>query len=787
MPILTRKTIYSRGKRHNRECYHAVLDPNSRALAFLQVDGNRERLMYQPEPSAEPIALTAPGYILAPHFARDLLCWVERVEAKWLLRGAPRERPQPEDAVDLLELDGRPLAVTSCQDLLLWEERRGKQTCIRLSRMTNGKAGTPMTIVGGNGNVYDPACCVDEQGLLHVGYCAFSDGQYRILLQTFNADGSPLGAPVRVSDQANACVYPSVCPAPDGGVWFSYTCFNEGHTGESSFVKHQRFLAQRKFCTTQGTAYVGLLRDGRTFGVFAPVGGKAQQGYAAAGMVHGSRGAGHTQLLTDAAGRVHLLLRRHREAADPVYADSDPPLARAGRRGNENRCNKHPDISLLSLLDSEWSEPACLVRHPHVEAPLTCSRDDRSIRVAFTEDARHTGWNSSGEYFDHDGELGVGVVELELDPAAPPDYELRPFVVPPQPGSSIENPDIDHRDADGYIHAVGQTHTHTNLSICIRERDRCPHLNYRFMQDVQHSDFGGTTDHVYNMWHTEMLITRKLAEYYYFPGEFVAIPAYEWTGSAAAHCTRDGGPWGHVNPLYLEEDGDLDFYTPIDAAGPGGTLARLWETFAGQKIIAPPHHVADNAHPFNWDFFNAEFIPVIEIFQDLRGSGEKPWAPGVTNYLHREEGYWAVPELRNGKRFGFIASADHSGHARAGILTTELTRSGLYEGLTARRCFATTNIGLRLSFTANGRPAGSDLPCSEAAFSLQVTAAEEIAEVQIVRNGEEWSQQPVAAPTCALDWTATRETAGEFWYCRVLFTNGEIAWSSPIWLDPMES
>ncbi|MAG13412.1 MAG: hypothetical protein CMN78_02325 [Spirochaetales bacterium] len=31
---------------------------------------------------------------------------------------------------------------------------------------------------------------------------------------------------------------------------------------------------------------------------------------------------------------------------------------------------------------------------------------------------------------------------------------------------------------------------------------------------------------------------------------------------------------GHVNPLYLEESGDLDFYTPADPGCKGGSLQR---------------------------------------------------------------------------------------------------------------------------------------------------------------------------------------------------------------------
>jgi hypothetical protein len=373
-------------------------------------------------------------------------------------------------------------------------------------------------------------------------------------------------------------------------------------------------------------------------------------------------------------------------------------------------------------------------------------------------------------------------MELELRSLGELDYDLRPYVISPRPGPSVEDPALPKSDGGSYIHAMGQTHAHTNLSVCIREGDRDAHLSYRWMQDVQHSDFGATTDHAYNMWHTEMLLTRKFAEYYYFPGTFVAIPAYEWTGSIAAVCGHEGGPWGHVNPLYLEEEGDLAFYTPCDPACAGGSLKRLWETYAGRRIVTPPHHVVDALHPYNWDVFDADFEPVIEIFQDQRGSGEQPWAPGVTNNLHQETGHWALPQLLESKRFGFIAGSDHNGIARAGLLVTELTRAALYEAFVARRTFGTTATAMRVTFSCNGSMMGSEIEAEEGDFRVAVTAPEPLHELQILRDGDLIETIPVQGCEAEYAWTTTRERDGEFWYCRVILENGEMAWVSPIWL-----
>ncbi|MCK5853267.1 hypothetical protein KAH27_09600, partial [bacterium] len=424
----------------------------------------------------------------------------------------------------------------------------------------------------------------------------------------------------------------------------------------------------------------------------------------------------------------------------------------------------------------------CLIPKASFNTPISSACDLEKIKVAFTEDSRKVGGGHGGEWFDDEGQVGVGIFEMPFLKCENGAYDLRPYVVHPLPGNSIKNPELKIKKNDGFIVAIGQTHAHTNISVCQRETDRNGHTNYRFMQDVQDSDFGCTTDHVYNMWHTEMLITRKLADYYYFPGEFVSFPAYEWTGSGG-DCKHEGGPFGHVNPLFLQDNDELDFFTPVDQQCKGSSLNNLRKEYEGKNIIAPPHHVADAQHPFNWDFFNPEFQPVIELFQDRRGSGEHPRAPGIANYLHRQDGQWALDQLKKGKRFGFIASADHAGFARAGLLVKELTRVGLFEAFTNRRTFATTGIGLLLSFSCNGFPMGSEIETESGKFNIKIIAPENIFSVELIRNGEFHKTLPVDDYSFSYDFEINRKEKGEFWYCRILFDNGEIAWSSPIWLD----
>ena len=100
----------------------------------------------------------------------------------------------------------------------------------------------------------------------------------------------------------------------------------------------------------------------------------------------------------------------------------------------------------------------------------------------------------------------------------------------------------------------------------------------------------------------------------------------------------------------------------------------------------------------------------------------------------------------------------------------------------ARRCFATTGIGMRLTFTCNGQAMGAEVTAEHAAFHLEVAAPEPLYAIQIVRDGEDVREMHVQGNEVDHAWHVSRQESGEFWYCRVILENGEMAWSSPIWL-----
>ncbi len=785
---LTWRRYYARGMRHEHESYGAVCDSSmdNHGLAYHRVNQRRESLIYRADPTAIEVLVTQGTYILSPVLVSGHLVWVEWRRGHWVLRAISTSNVATGRIVEPIACTGRPIHLSAAtrgdRSVLVWEERIGKRTRIRGVVLSAEQFGIPVDMTAGIHNAYDPHCIVMHDGSVGLTYSTFIHGQYRVLVQFFTVALYPLGIATRVSDGSSAALYPSLCERGEGGVWFSFAQVVASPRQEH-VVKHRRHLAQAALFGGPMVLSVGALDNGRAYAPYAPPAGDGQQGFVASTTVFGSEGAGHSHVFEDANGRLRLLLRQYTNRQRVAYEDDDRALARSKVKGAQEGDHCYASICLMSLLEDQWSKPKVLISAAHVQSSLSCAKTEHKLRFAFTEDGRHTGWNGAGEWMDDESEVAVGVAEVDLLQGEAPRYDLRPYGISEIPAEGLADPVCNGLECDEYQVAFGQLHAHSEISVCHRGADHDAHFNYRFLQDVQHGEFAAITDHAFNMWQTEMLLMRKLASYYYFPGEFVALQGYEWTGSSRRSCTHEGGPWGHVTPLMFDDESDLDCYYPGDIRCEGRSLRGLGETVHDNPIVAPPHHMLDALHPFKWAAFSETLMPVVELFQDSRGSCESPWAPGVSHALHIEPGAWCDTELLSGKRFGFLGGGDHGGVARTGVLTRALTRAALYEALTAKRTFATTGIALRIAFSFNGQPMGSAVTAQEGEFSLSVSAPEQLHAIHIVHNGEDFEKHAAHSNEFYHTWKVKRRRHGEFWYCRVLLASGELAWTSPIWID----
>ena len=258
--------------------------------------------------------------------------------------------------------------------------------------------------------------------------------------------------------------------------------------------------------------------------------------------------------------------------------------------------------------------------------------------------------------------------------------------------------------------------------------------------------------------------------------DFATLLAYEWTGKAFP------GP-GH-KVVYPPRAGQSIVSRDVEATGEG-LLARL----QAEGAFAVPHHVgwtgADIAA------HDPALQPVWEICS-CHGC-----------YLHEDHPLGQRGDLRDqmmesilrrGLRMGFIACSDghgllfHHGVGRkrdsfrcglTAVQAESCTREAILDALRQRRCYATSGVRILLDVDANGAPMGSILQADKVELVIRASAGVAIREVAWVGpEGVIASSSPNA-----LSATLACTSTASWGYARVVLEDGEMAWSSPVFLE----
>ncbi len=327
--------------------------------------------------------------------------------------------------------------------------------------------------------------------------------------------------------------------------------------------------------------------------------------------------------------------------------------------------------------------------------------------------------------------------------------------------------------------------------------------NYEYARDVAGLDILGIADHDWQLkdqddWNQRMAQNDEWNE----DGRFVVIPAYEWTSATYGHRNvyyRDTG-W----PYFDNSPGPGHNKISADANSP----ADLWDSLreCGAKALTIAHHPSTGFFPVDWSYMDPEFDRLVEVYSTW-GSSEYLGSPFPGYASDRHAGLGALDALKLGHRLGMMASSDgHDGnpgnanwshrqahiHHRLGsgfiaVLADELTREAIWDAMYARRCYATTGTRIVLSFTVNGAIMGSEItaPDGEArVIEAHVTGTAPLDHLELVKDGEVVYEQACRGMTDCLDVAEADAEGAAFYYLRVFQTDGEMAWSSPVWIDP---
>jgi hypothetical protein len=219
---------------------------------------------------------------------------------------------------------------------------------------------------------------------------------------------------------------------------------------------------------------------------------------------------------------------------------------------------------------------------------------------------------------------------------------------------------------------------------------------------------------------------------------------------------------------------------------------------------------SDMFNDYGYDDYNRNFQalaaaanPWVRSIEILNGPGTSPKPIGKAE-AYNEEDYFFY--LNQGFKLGPTADQDnHYAHwgslhtGRTGVVASSLTPEGIYEGLRARRIFASEDKNMAVYFTANGQYMGSELPpAGEVQLAVQITDEDEPQAKYLLQIFADQPGKGMATPITQ-QYLEPGQTQFQFvWrpepgqenyaFVKVTQTNADGSqddlWTAPVWITP---
>ncbi len=342
----------------------------------------------------------------------------------------------------------------------------------------------------------------------------------------------------------------------------------------------------------------------------------------------------------------------------------------------------------------------------------------------------------------------------------------------------------------------GDLHRHTELSQDAGGLDdgSLPEF-YRYMIDAARMDFGASTDHQAGGTDYWSFLTLKMTDMLHFPERFTTLYGYE---------RNVAYPDGHRNIIHTKRDYPIvPFFQRLDPRftlpdSPDGELLTfnsnafggvitndtklLYEELRKSGGMAIPHTSGTDSMGTDWRDNDPKLEPVVEIYQGARDNYEHAGAP---RGLKREEPGLVWNAWKKGYRLGVISSSDHfSTHiSYAMVYTPEKSRAAIFDSIMKRRTYGATD-NIILEFWIGDRFMGEDFEMSgRPKVRIKVTGTDVIDAVHLIRNARYIHKFAPHGEKAELEFVDNDVSPGEHWYyVRVEQRDGELAWSSPIWV-----
>ena len=496
--------------------------------------------------------------------------------------------------------------------------------------------------------------------------------------------------------------------------------------------------------------------------------------------------------------------------SDPlVYFDPNGNLWLAFKRRysrNAWRPSTLWETYLTRLEGDHWSTPMPLARSwTRKSTHMTLTASAGRLWAFWPNENRDWAFASR----PHSNRVMAGSIAL---PPAGPTPALHAWTTPaptapPLPGNEAEDVARIRAHRAGPLRIVrGDLHRHTELSQDVGGLDDGALIEfYRYMVDVAGMDFGASTDHQGGGTDYWNYLTQEFTDMFHFPQRYSSLYAYE---------RNMGNPFGHRNIIHTRRtysilpffqrmdkqfempdtpDGELLTFNSMSFGGAvSNDTQLLYESLRQSGGLAIPHTSATDSMGTDWRDNDPKLDPVLEIYQGARQNYETKNAPRGIKDGEEAKALGGFQEAglvwnawKKGYRIGVIASSDHySTHiAYALVYTPSTSREAIFNSIRQRHTYGATD-NIILEFWLGQHFMGDDFAATAPQrIHVKAEGTGVIDTIHLIRDAQyvyKWSPNSRTADFQFSDTTAGK---GQHWYyVRVEQKDGELAWSSPIWV-----
>ena len=289
-----------------------------------------------------------------------------------------------------------------------------------------------------------------------------------------------------------------------------------------------------------------------------------------------------------------------------------------------------------------------------------------------------------------------------------------------------------------------------------------------------------------NLTEEKWLIANYMAEQFYNPGNFVTFPAIEWQHYA----------FGHKVICFMNPDQPM--ITAYDSRydTPDKLFTELQKSDAFIQVHHTGYKLDCHVPGTDWEYNDETVQQVLEI-SSCHGSSEKVDSERPLN--NPGSGY-LQDILALGTHIGVIGGSDgHNGRpvksvreprkypgGLACLYAKDLSRPGLFEAFRSRRCYGTTGAKIILEFDINSNPMGSIVACSgKREIRIAAAGTDVVSKIEVIKNNSVIFTEPSRNEffNASIHDDSVSENKEDFYYLKITQADGEMAWTSPVWVN----